>query len=73
MRYHRAFGYDTYFLTGSDEHGQKVASSAAALNRLPQEHCDEYVRSFKVRDAMTFSCGSAVIAVELWLLFLQLL
>jgi valyl-tRNA synthetase len=27
-RYHRLFGRKTYFLTGSDEHGQKVANSA---------------------------------------------
>jgi methionyl-tRNA synthetase len=48
VRYHRVFGYDTYFLTGSDEHGQKVASSAKAMNRSPMEHCDEYVKAFKV-------------------------
>jgi methionyl-tRNA synthetase len=46
-RYHRMFGYDTYFLTGSDEHGQKVASSAAKANRDPLEHCDIYVNGFK--------------------------
>lgn len=27
-RFHRLFGENTYFLTGSDEHGQKVANSA---------------------------------------------
>ena len=31
-RFHRVMGYDTYFLTGSDEHGQKVAASAGELS-----------------------------------------
>lgn len=46
-RYHRIFGYDTYFLTGSDEHGQKVAASAAKANRTPKDHCDVFVDAFK--------------------------
>ena len=41
------FGYDTYFLTGSDEHGQKVAASAEKSGRSPLEHCDFYVNAFK--------------------------
>lgn len=46
-RYHRVFGHNTYFLTGSDEHGQKVANSAAAAFKTPIEHCDVYVEGFK--------------------------
>ena len=45
-RYHRVFGYDTFFLTGTDEHGQKVASSAEKLGRNPLEHCDIYANGF---------------------------
>ena len=46
-RYHRVLGYDTFFLTGADEHGQKVASSAEKNGRAPKEHCDIYVNAFK--------------------------
>jgi len=46
-RYHRLFGYDTFFLTGSDEHGQKVAASAVKFGRLPLEHCDVYANGFQ--------------------------
>ena len=40
-------GYNTFFLTGSDEHGQKVAASAEKNNLAPIDHCDMYVNSFK--------------------------
>ena len=46
-RYHRVLGYDTFFLTGSDEHGQKVAASAEKAGRTPIEHCDHFVTAFK--------------------------
>ncbi len=39
-RYHRFFGDEVHFLTGLDEHGQKVADAAARLGRDPQTHCD---------------------------------
>ena len=45
-RLHRMLGYDTFFLTGADEHGQKVEASAAKMGRAPQVHCDEYVSAF---------------------------
>ncbi len=38
--YHRLFGEDVHFLTGTDEHGQKVADASALLDRTPLEHCD---------------------------------
>jgi methionyl-tRNA synthetase len=47
VRYHRVLGYDTYFLTGSDEHGQKVANSAEVAGRTPIQHCDIFVGAFK--------------------------
>lgn len=46
-RLHRVFGYDVYFLTGSDEHGQKVANSAEKAGRTPLEHCDIFVNAFQ--------------------------
>lgn len=46
-RYYRALGYNTFFLTGTDEHGQKVAASAEKNGRHPKEHCDFYVDKFQ--------------------------
>jgi methionyl-tRNA synthetase len=37
----------THFLTGTDEHGQKVANAAAAAGKTPQEWCDELVPRWK--------------------------
>ncbi|MCB2199319.1 methionine--tRNA ligase [bacterium] len=39
-RYHRLFGETVHLLTGTDEHGQKVADASAKLGRTPLEHCD---------------------------------
>ena len=46
-RYHRAYGRDAFFLTGTDEHGQKIADSAKKAGRTPQEHCDVYAENFQ--------------------------
>lgn len=47
-RYKRMQGYDTYFLTGSDEHGQKIERAAKAAGKEPQQYVDEIVSGFKV-------------------------
>lgn len=39
-RHHRQRGEDVFFLTGTDEHGAKVAESAAAAGREPRDHAD---------------------------------
>jgi len=46
-RYHRLAGRESFFLTGTDEHGSKVADAAAAKNLSPQEFCDQTVETFK--------------------------
>ena len=46
-RYHRIAGEEVFFLTGTDEHGQKVAEAAAASGISPKEHCDRFVQNFK--------------------------
>jgi methionyl-tRNA synthetase len=46
-RYHRQRGDQTHFLTGTDEHGQKVARAAAAENSTPQSFVDRYAATFK--------------------------
>lgn len=40
-RYKRLTGYDVYFQTGTDEHGQKIEQKAEELNMNPQEFVDE--------------------------------
>ncbi|MEA3288269.1 MAG: methionine--tRNA ligase [Candidatus Marinimicrobia bacterium] len=46
-RFHRAMGDETYFLTGTDEHGQKVQQAAQKRGVEPQQHVDEYVLRFQ--------------------------
>lgn len=46
-RFHRSLGADTFFLTGTDEHGQKVQKAAEEHNMTPQEQCDTTVVRFK--------------------------
>ena len=43
----RMLGRDTYFLTGTDEHGQKIERSAAAAGIPPQQFADEVSASFQ--------------------------
>jgi methionyl-tRNA synthetase len=45
-RYRRADGQDVFFLTGLDEHGQKVQQAADARGIDPQEHCDDMAPRF---------------------------
>lgn len=40
-RYHRAEGESVFFLTGLDEHGQKVQQAAEERGIRPQDHCDQ--------------------------------
>lgn len=46
-RYHRLLGKDVFFVTGSDEHGQKIAQTAEDAGLTPQAMVDKYVASFK--------------------------
>lgn len=46
-RYQRMNGYDVSFVTGMDEHGQKVADTAAAKGMNPQEWCDSMEPAFR--------------------------
>ncbi len=42
-RYKRLRGYDVMFLTGTDEHGQKIQRAAEAVGKTPKEYVDEIV------------------------------
>lgn len=46
-RYTRLKGVDTFFLTGTDEHGQKIEESAKARNKSAKEWADENSAKFK--------------------------
>ncbi len=46
-RYSRMSGLDTFFLTGTDEHGQKIEEAAKARGKSTQEYADEISATFK--------------------------
>ncbi|WP_304263499.1 methionine--tRNA ligase [Kallipyga massiliensis] len=46
-RYADELGYDTYYVTGSDEHGEKLERAAAAKGKKPLEYIDPIVDSIK--------------------------
>src|SRR5450631_1487582 len=46
-RRHLMLGDDTWFLTGTDEHGQKIERAAQAANKTPQQFTDEISTEFR--------------------------
>ena len=46
-KYRKQKGYDTYLLTGLDEHGQKIQTVAEKAGKTPQEHVDEMAKQAK--------------------------
>ncbi|MGI6713878.1 MAG: methionine--tRNA ligase [Bacilli bacterium] len=46
-RFRREQGYETYFLTGADEHGLKIERNAEAAGLSPQEFVDGIILNFK--------------------------
>jgi methionyl-tRNA synthetase len=46
-RTHRSLGEEVFFLTGLDEHGQKVQQVATAQGKQTQAYCDEMAQSWK--------------------------
>lgn len=46
-RYHKLMGSHTFLLTGTDEHGQKVAQAAQKANKKPQEFVDSFIGDYK--------------------------
>lgn len=49
-RFKRLDGYDVFFLTGTDEHGQKVEKTARAAGKEPKAFCDEIAALFQAMD-----------------------
>lgn len=46
-RFKKMCGYDTYFLTGTDEHGQKIQQTAEKRGITPQAHVDQMAQEIK--------------------------
>lgn len=46
-RYQKELGYDTFYVTGSDEHGEKLERAAAAKGMAPLDYIDPIVESIK--------------------------
>ncbi|HVF42437.1 MAG TPA: methionine--tRNA ligase [Pyrinomonadaceae bacterium] len=46
-RHHRQRGFETYFLTGTDEHGTNIERASAKAGRTPKEHVDYIVGELK--------------------------
>ena len=46
-RYKRNRGVETYFLTGTDEHGQKIQNNAEKLGLTPQQYVDGIAAKFQ--------------------------
>jgi len=46
-RWHRMAGEEVYFLTGTDEHGQKVEKAAADAAMAPRAFCDQVSQAFR--------------------------
>ena len=64
-RFKRLDGYDVHFLTGTDEHGQKVEKAAAAAGLAPQAFTDKVSQSFRHLVKTMHEAGIEVILEEL--------
>ena len=47
-RFKKALGHDVFFVTGSDEHGQKIAEKAKEAGKTPKQYVDDIVADIKV-------------------------
>jgi methionyl-tRNA synthetase len=64
-RHKRAQGFETWFLTGTDEHGQKIERSAKLAGRTPKEFADEVAGEFrKLWDRMGLSYDDFIRTTE---------
>lgn len=46
-RFQRLIGKKVIFITGTDEHGEKIATAAAACGSSPNDHCDAISQSYR--------------------------
>ena len=47
-RFYRLCGYDTFFQTGTDEHGEKIVAAAEALGQTPEEYVNMISNKFRM-------------------------
>jgi len=50
-RWHRAYGRQVFYMTGTDEHGQKIAETAEREGVQPIDICDKYAEAFQKLNA----------------------
>jgi len=61
----RSEGFNVHFLTGTDEHGQKVEKSALLRDKTPQQFCDEISLKFReLADFMGYSYSDFIRTTE---------
>jgi len=79
-RWHALGGQKTFMLTGTDEHGQKIAEAAAKAGKTPKEFVDSFIPAFKhawqlygihYSEFIRTTDAYHVKAVQQWLLDLQ--
>src|SRR3972149_8072230 len=46
-RWEKLKSQDTFFLTGTDEHGQKILQAAEAAGKTPKEFVDSFIAAYK--------------------------
>ncbi|MBV6493036.1 MAG: Methionine--tRNA ligase [Turneriella sp.] len=64
-RYQRLTGNDVFFLTGTDEHGDKIVKAAAEQGKSVEEYCDEIAGEFKsVWQSLGISCDDMIRTTE---------
>ena len=64
-RWYRLAGEEVFFLTGTDEHGQKVERAAAVAGLPPQQFCDEVSQAFRdLTTTMGFSNDAFIRTTE---------
>ena len=63
-RARRSMGQEAFFLTGLDEHGQKVQQAAANEGKLPQVYCDELAADWQ-RFASTLAPSFETTVIQL--------
>lgn len=64
-RFKRLQGQEVFFLTGTDEHGEKIAQSAKKNKKTPQEFCDEQSAIFQMAwDSLNISNNDFIRTTE---------
>jgi len=66
-RYHQLLGYDSFLMTGTDEHGQKCSKAAKKNNMPVQDYCDKMAKNFqKTWQALHISYDHFFRTTSLW-------